>query len=159
MNAWDLSIPSQMVHKQTNTHTHTHTHTQLRVWADEVERKREPWLRTGLLVCYYGSHKQHYQHKGIVQDVLSRHTCLLKMTSPSAHLLHDVRDEDLETVVPRPGQSVVIVKHADPTLLGALAELVERDDRSERALLRVDETFQMLRLPFDCVCALRPAAD
>jgi hypothetical protein len=132
---------------------------QLRVWEDELQRKREPWLRTGLLVYYYGPHHQHHQHKGIVQDVLSRHTCLLKVTSPAGqhHLLPDVRDEDLETVIPRPGQPLLIVKHGDPALLGALAEVVERDDRSERVLLRVEETFQMLRLPYDCVCALRPS--
>jgi hypothetical protein len=82
----------------------------------------------------------YYNEKCVVQDVTSRGICIIKTSS--GIILDKVRQHQLETVIPKVGKMVMIVRHHDQDLVGQLAHLIEYDSKKDQVLIQADHTYE-----------------
>nr|KAJ3419736.1 hypothetical protein HK105_006567 [Polyrhizophydium stewartii] len=70
----------------------------------------------------------------------------------SGEIVDEVYDRQLETCLPNVGRPVKVVDHADRQLIGMTGELLEKDSRKERAVVRLDHDDSIETFTFDEVC-------
>jgi hypothetical protein len=56
----------------------------------------------------------------------------------------DVKQYQLETVIPRKGQMVMVVKHPDSTIIGHIAHLIDYDSKKDTVIVQMDHTYEYL---------------
>ena len=88
----------------------------------------------------------YYKEKCIVQDVVKKLHCIVKTQSG---VLLDVRQYQLETVIPPKNSLVMVVRHSDPSIRGHLAHLIESND--DKVVVQMDNTYEYLTLGLDDV--------
>jgi hypothetical protein len=118
------------------------------------------WLRPHIRVRIRDAASRYYRCKAVVADVvrLGVATLLLDAASSSGAsrsaslLLEDVRESQLETALPKPGGSVVVVRSRRHC--GAVGELLQRDAGTETATVRLAESDDIVTLPMDDVAEL-----
>eukprot|EP00249_Psilotum_nudum_P024715 c29273_g1_i1 orf=272-613(-) len=88
-----------------------------------------------------------YLKKARVADVISPDSCDVVMDE-SGDLVQEVRQDQLETALPKRGGRVVVLggKHR-----GLIGKLLERDSEKEVALLHMEDDFDVLTLNIDDV--------
>eukprot|EP00850_Spirogloea_muscicola_P018766 SM000175S03313 [mRNA] locus=s175:271217:271570:+ [translate_table: standard] len=96
-----------------------------------------------------------YLKKGTVADVVT-HTSADVFLDESQELVQGVRQEDLETVLPKRGGRVVVVggDHC-----GAKGTLLEKDTAKGVAVVRLGESFEIVRIHMDLVADYLGEAD
>ncbi|KAJ3260847.1 hypothetical protein HK103_007410 [Boothiomyces macroporosus] len=115
----------------------------IRVWDDQIKIIQKQWIRPHIRVRILS--KKNYNQKGIIQDVVSLNTCIVKLEGGN---LVDFEQCDLETVIPRVGKRVLVVKGEEK---GQVAELKEYNSKSERVVVQIEATFDLVTLTFDDV--------
>ncbi|KAJ3269587.1 hypothetical protein HDV01_001188 [Terramyces sp. JEL0728] len=122
----------------------------IRVWDDQIKIKQKQWIRPHIRVRILS--KKNYNQKGVIQDVVSLNTCIVKLQGGNlidGKLLLIVVDQcDLETVIPRVGRKVLVLKGEDK---GQLAELKEYNSKSEKVVVQIESTYDLATLTFDDV--------
>jgi len=122
----------------------------VRVWDDQVEVVRNYWIRPHIKVRIVSrSYRdgKYYNEKCVVQDVVTRGKCTLK-TSKGA-VLDNVDQSYLETIIPKTGKQVMILRSIEGARAGELAKLLETYSKSESALLQMESTFDMEKFSYD----------
>lgn len=82
-----------------------------------------------------------YNIKCVVHDVITKGICTLK--TPEGVILDNVNQQYLETVIPKTGRDVMVLKHSDPSLVGQLAKLLEYNSKNEKCVVQIESTFEM----------------
>jgi len=98
----------------------------------------EPWLICGTIVLIRSRKKEHYKYynkKGLVIDIKNSHIAVLKMLDNEDVL--DFNQDELETVIPQPGNHVIVLKGNHK---GKEAILIEIDLKKFQARLKIGNT-------------------
>eukprot|EP00850_Spirogloea_muscicola_P003851 SM000016S01839 [mRNA] locus=s16:149226:150011:- [translate_table: standard] len=109
-----------------------------------------PWLMSRIRVRIVSQRLRGgalYLKKGTVADVVTR-TSADVLLDESRELVQGVRQEDLETVLPKRGGRVVVVggEHC-----GTRGTLLEKDTAKGVAVVRLGESFEIVRIHMDLV--------
>jgi len=75
-----------------------------------------------------------YNKKGHIVDVVSRHKCIVQLPDG---LVEGVKQKDLETVIPKPGEKVRVVRGSDKGSLGTLFERKKNDKNVECGVVQL----------------------
>jgi G patch domain/KOW motif-containing protein len=121
---------------------------------DHSKRKREKedyWLtdkiRVRVVSKSYGSSA--YTKKGVVIDVPAQGRATLRMDESSgSKVLEDVKQKHLETVIPKRGGKVILLRGK---LRGGKGQLMARDVEAERAVVQLFEDMSVHTVPLDDV--------
>ncbi|KAJ7563410.1 hypothetical protein O6H91_03G109000 [Diphasiastrum complanatum] len=110
----------------------------------------KPWLMSHIRVRIINkrmSSGRLYLKKARVVDVISPTVCDI-LLDENGELLQEVKQEYLETALPKKGGRVVVVggKHR-----GLLGKLLERNSDREVALVQMEESFEMVTISLDLV--------
>ena len=119
----------------------------------EGERPSESWLRSHIRVrfiskSYLGGRL--YLKKGRVIDVIRPKFCDV-LLDESSEMLQDVRQEYLETALPKKGGRIMVVggKHR-----GQTGKLLERDLENEVGVVQLEDSFEMVRFALEDLAEL-----
>lgn len=114
-------------------------------------RKKLKWVRTNLTVRVV-SQKTHkgrlYNQKVLVQDIIGPEQ--ISVLDTQGTLYEDLREKDLETVMPKIGEEVMVVKGKHK---GTSGKLLERDKKKNKVRLMLNNTsFDIVELTQDDCC-------
>lgn len=111
----------------------------------------EPWLRAGITVkCVAKALKggPYYKQKGIVKSLRDRYTAVVLLKESGAAL--ELDQDDLETVLPKPGGQIVFVRGH---LEGRRGILDSIEEGSFSASVRLDPTSPIVSgIDYDTIC-------
>ncbi|KNA15398.1 hypothetical protein SOVF_096450 [Spinacia oleracea] len=123
-------------------------HERMQVDEKRTTSKGVSWLRSHIRVkiiskSFKGG--KFYLKKGVVIDAVGARTCDISMEE-SREIVQEVKQEILETVLPRRGGPVLVLfgKHK-----GVYGSLVERDTDRETAVVQDADTQEMLHVQFE----------
>lgn len=111
------------------------------------------WVRPGLLVRIVSKslkEGRYYQKKARVVDVPTLGECALRLAD-DGKLVEAVPERALQTVVPRTGQRVMILRGSQT---GRTATLVEVNDKKEEAVVQTADELDLRAYAYDEICAL-----
>lgn len=119
----------------------------------EGGRPSDSWLRSHIRVrfiskSYLGGRL--YLKKGRVIDVIRPKICDV-LLDESSEMLQDVRQEYLETALPKKGGRIMVVggKHR-----GQTGKLLERDSENEVGVVQLEDSFEMVRFALEDLAEL-----
>lgn len=135
--------------------------------ADEEDEDRnmslKGWLRPRIRVRIISkSFKsgKYYNEKCIIQDIASMGECIVKLSNGDVldgrscrpGILQyklmvcniGVMERHLETYIPSVGQIVMVVHHTDRTVLNHTGKLLERNHKTEKAIVQMDQTYDIV---------------
>lgn len=114
----------------------------------DKERRRPPaWLLPGIrvrMVSKKGRYERYYKQKGIVSDVITPVMCDVRLDS--GKLVSEVKDSALESVVPKAGGMVLVLRGE---YRQERAQVLEKNMRKETAQLRLVESSEIVTLGLD----------
>lgn len=111
---------------------------------EKKKPKRLQWVENNIRVRIISKKYKDgsfYNVKGIVSDILNSSTFAL--ITPSKDILEDLREKDIETIMPDIGKKVKILTGPNK---GALAVLLERNKRKNEVILQVLDTMETIQL-------------
>ena len=117
-------------------------------------RQRTYWLLPHIRVRIIDERSGHYKCKGLVRDVVRPGVATVQLDGDggsNGRLLENVPQHSLETALPKPGGTVVVVVDASGRLLRARGVLLDRDSARSRVTLRLLEDGVVVSLPMDDV--------
>ncbi|EFJ32756.1 hypothetical protein SELMODRAFT_85312 [Selaginella moellendorffii] len=112
------------------------------------DERARPWLRSQIRVRVVSKRFQGgrlYLKKGRVIDVVAPTVCHIVLDE-SGDLVEEVKQEYLETAIPKPGGRVIVV---GGKLRGSIGKLLERDSKKQVAVVQMEESFEMATLDLD----------
>jgi hypothetical protein len=62
-----------------------------------------------------------------------------------------VKERYLETYIPSVGETVMVVNHSDRTVVNHTGKLLERNHKTEKAIVQMDQTYDIV-VCFHCPC-------
>jgi len=89
-----------------------------------------------------------YNKKIEVLDVVSRNRCICRTTE--GRLLEDVHQQDLETVVPKTENALVMIVHGK--YRGHIGKLMKREHKKCRGYVQLLSNKHVTRLDYDFIC-------
>ncbi|KAL2917505.1 hypothetical protein HK105_202786 [Polyrhizophydium stewartii] len=119
-----------------------------------VAKPKRSWLQPRLRVRIVSKSLRKgrlFNSRAIIDDVVRIGECMLRIEG-SGEIVDEVYDRQLETCLPNVGRPVKVVDHADRQLIGMTGELLEKDSRKERAVVRLDHDDSIETFTFDEVC-------
>jgi ribosomal protein S4E len=90
---------------------------------------------------------QYYNEKCIIQDVTRSKECILK--TAAGKVLDAVKQQYLETVIPKVEKYVMIIGGDHEELVGQIGKLIQYDSGTEKAIVQMDSTYEMETFGFD----------
>ena len=72
--------------------------------------------------------------------------CIARLSSGA---LLDVQQRYLETIIPKVGKVVLVVQNIDKSLVGQLAKLLEYNSKTDRAIIQMETTYDMVTVGLD----------
>lgn len=121
----------------------------VRVWDDEVQLQMKltwmrPHIRTRIISKSF-KNGRYYNEKCIIQDVSIGNTTVRldsgHVIDGNLNLIQGITERHLETYIPTSGKSVMIVEHADKSLVGQLAKVMDRDQKNDKAMVQYDLSY------------------
>lgn len=98
------------------------------------KKKRLKWIVPGIRVKIVDKSSSLYLKKVVVTDLISdrEFECLYEGESGNK-LIRDLREKDVQTVVPKPGQLILILRGSHQ---GEKARIFQRDKKSEKLVVQ-----------------------
>ncbi|TKS76868.1 G patch domain and KOW motifs-containing protein [Collichthys lucidus] len=127
----------------------------------EARRPKAPpsWLQRDLKVRFIDKAfkgGRYYNSKMSVEDVLTPSTCVCR--TEEGRLLDDVKQDMLETIVPKSEYDSVMVVLGEHR--GQVGRILQRDKNKCRAMVQLDRYEEkVFTLDYDCICHYVGAAD
>lgn len=122
----------------------------IRVWEDEVEVSLKPtWLRPRIrcrIIDKIFKSGKFYNQKCTIQDVSANNTIVRLQTG---QVLDQIREHQVETLIPSRGKTVMILIHRDQSLVGQLAQIIDLDDRQNKATIQYDLSYEFETVSYD----------
>jgi DNA/RNA-binding protein KIN17 len=113
----------------------------------------EAWLRVGIVVKVISAALKggpYYKKKGVVTEICEQYSAVIRLGESGAVLQLD--QDDLETVLPKPGGTIVFVRGTER---GKRGTVVGIDEESFSLAVRLDGTPQIVdRVEYEDVCKL-----
>jgi len=88
----------------------------------------------------------YYNKKARVEDVVSQSAFIVVMEE-NGQLVEDVHESDVETVIPKAGGRVLVLKSADHK--GEIGKVLEKDVSKAVAIVQLEGDAEILTLSFD----------
>ena len=130
---------------------------------DDRNGSLKGWLRPRIRVRIISkSFKsgRYYNEKCSIQDIACMGECIVKLSNGDVldgrscrpgTLLNNlmvcnigVKERHLETYIPSVGQTVMVVHHSDRTVLNHTGKLLERNHKTEKAIVQMDQTYDIV---------------
>ncbi|XP_019963524.2 G-patch domain and KOW motifs-containing protein [Paralichthys olivaceus] len=126
------------------------------------EARRPPaprsWLQRDLKVRFIDKAfkgGRYYNSKMCVEDVLTPTTCVVR--TEEGRLLDDVRQDMLETIVPKSENDSIMVVLGEHR--GQVGHILQRDKNKCRAIVQLDRNEKVFTLDYDSMCHYVGASD
>ena len=120
----------------------------LAVWDNEIEVKSwlRPRIRVRIIDKFLGNGK-FFGMKCIIKDVPRPRVCTV--VSLDGKVIDNMKQNHLETVVPKLERTVMVLDHPDKILVGQLGQLLHCDDKNEMGTIRMEQTYDMETISYN----------
>jgi len=118
---------------------------------DEIKNKQITWIQNGLIVRVINKKlgNEYYLQKGYVYDIVSPFEFLLKMNENDNSRILKCHEEDVETVIPKNGNIVVIL---NGEFKGQKATLINTKKNTTKAICQLQSELDIIELGFNDIC-------
>jgi len=148
---WGLkkrSIDEDLDKKEPKHHTKSHH--------KKSRRSSSTWVRPRLRVRIIDKKSKYYKEKVVVNDVISHDT--IECITPSGKILDNVDPYDVETVIPKNEDSLVLIVNTKHQ--GKVAKLLGKDAKKEMVTVQTwPDQEHVLSLGYDGICELTGGED
>ena len=122
----------------THHHHHHHHHPAARLWVT-------PFIRVKVQSKRFKDGK-YYCKKGVVEDIVMGTRCTIRLDD--GHVIDDIDQADLETVIPGIGGRVMVVRGPDIGIKGVIRE---KDSNKQAVYVQIDDELDVLKFSMDDV--------
>lgn len=140
------SINVKLKHKE-RSRSRSKELTELKNNINETQKDKLKWVIPNIIVRIISKNSKFYNTKAIIEDVIDKFTFTL--ITHDKCILNNFTEKDIETVIPKINEHVVIVKGL---LKGEKAKLLERDTKKNKAIVQLNTDFTIKELKLDDVC-------
>ena len=104
------------------------------------------WIKQGIIVRIIDKNSKYYNTKAVVDDILNEKDFSLIMNDKTINI--DFSEEDLETVIPKIGEKVLIL---DKNQIG---KLIERNKKENKVVVQNFNDLSIVELTQDDICSV-----